>query len=118
MILDFSTDILEGRVYCYSLAATPKTLKSLRRFHFPLVAQCMLISWHCQMQRVGPGTLIMACRFGYPEFRTNLHSISLLAIPSASDTRSISLDFEDFVFGTSWPKIYNSAMFQPFSLLL
>jgi len=40
---------------------------------------------------------------------TGLHSPALLTIPSTSHTRSVALDFEDFVFGTSWAKIFNSA---------
>ena len=42
------------------------------------------------------------CRWG-------LHSPALITIPFTSDVRSVSLDFEDFVFGTDWPQIFNSA---------
>jgi len=38
-----------------------------------------------------------------------LHSPALLTIPPTSHTRSVTLDFEDFVFGTSWAEIFNSA---------
>jgi len=41
--------------------------------------------------------------------RSGLHSPALITIPFTSDVRSISLDFEDFVFGTDWPQIFNSA---------
>ena len=40
---------------------------------------------------------------------TGLHSSALLTIPPASHTRSVTLDFEDFVYGTSWSQIFNSA---------
>ena len=40
---------------------------------------------------------------------TGLHSAALLTIPPTSHTQSVSLDFEDFVFGTSWTQIFNSA---------
>ena len=39
-----------------------------------------------------------------PPDYTGLHSPALLTIPPTSHTRSISLDFEDFAFGTSWTK--------------
>ena len=42
-----------------------------------------------------------------PNFRAYLHSSALLTIHLTSHTQSISLDFEDFVFGTSWTQIYN-----------
>ena len=41
--------------------------------------------------------------------RTGLHSPALLTIPLTSHTRSVGLDFEDFVFGTSWTQIFHSA---------
>jgi hypothetical protein len=37
-----------------------------------------------------------------PDCRTGLHSPALLTIPLTSHIRSVSLDFEDFAFGTSW----------------
>ena len=40
---------------------------------------------------------------------TGLHSPALLTIPPTSHTQSVSLDFEDFVFGMSWTQIFNSA---------
>jgi WD40 repeat protein len=40
---------------------------------------------------------------------TGLNSPALLTIPPTSHTRSVTLDFEDFVFGTSWTEIFNSA---------
>ena len=43
------------------------------------------------------------------DYRTGLHSPALLTIPPTSHTRSVTLDFEDFVFGTSWAEIFNSA---------
>ena len=39
--------------------------------------------------------------------RTGLHSPALLTIPPTSHVRSVSLDFEHFVFGNSWPQIFN-----------
>jgi WD40 repeat protein len=44
-----------------------------------------------------------------PDCCTGLHSPALLTIPPTSHTRSISLDFEDFAFGTSWTQIFSSA---------
>jgi WD40 repeat protein len=44
-----------------------------------------------------------------PDCRVGLHSPALLAIPLTSSIRQVSLDFEDFVFGTSWTQIFNSA---------
>jgi len=41
--------------------------------------------------------------------RSGLHSPALITIPPTSDVRSVSLDFEDFVFGTDWPQIFKSA---------
>ena len=38
---------------------------------------------------------------------TGLNSPALLTIPQTSHTRSIALDFEDFVFGTSWAEVFN-----------
>jgi WD40 repeat protein len=43
-----------------------------------------------------------------PHCRTGLHSPSLLTIPLTSHIPSVSLDFEDFAFGTSWSQIFNS----------
>ena len=40
--------------------------------------------------------------------RTGLHSPALLTIPPTSHTRSVALNFEDFVFGTSWTQMFNS----------
>ncbi len=39
---------------------------------------------------------------------TGLHSPALLTIPPTSHTRLVALNFEDFVFGTSWTQIFNS----------
>ena len=41
--------------------------------------------------------------------RAGLHSPAVLTIPLTSRNRSVSLDFDDFAFGTSWSQIYNSA---------
>jgi len=41
-----------------------------------------------------------------PDCRAGLHSPALLTIPPTSHTRSVSLDFEDFAFGTSWTQIF------------
>ena len=38
--------------------------------------------------------------------RPGLHSPALLTIPLTSDSRSVSLDFNDFSFGTSWTQIF------------
>ena len=43
-----------------------------------------------------------------PTCRAYLHSSSLLTIHLTSHTQSVSLDFEDFVFGDSWTEIYNN----------
>ena len=42
-----------------------------------------------------------------PDCCTGLHSAALLTIPPTASTRSVSLDFDDFVFGASWTKIFN-----------
>ena len=42
------------------------------------------------------------------ECRAGLHSPALLTIPRTSDVRSVSLDFDDFNFGTSWTRIFNA----------
>ena len=42
------------------------------------------------------------------DIRTSLHSPALLTIPLASRNRSVSLDFDDFAFGTSWTQIFQS----------
>ena len=40
-----------------------------------------------------------------PDCRTGLHSPALLTIPVTSNVRSISLDFTDCAFGTSWTQV-------------
>ena len=44
-----------------------------------------------------------------PDCRTSLHAPSLFTISLTPDIQSVSLDFEDFTFGTSWTQILNSA---------
>ena len=44
-----------------------------------------------------------------PDCRVGLHSTALMTIPETSHVRSVSLDFDDFAFGTSWTLIFNSA---------
>ena len=44
-----------------------------------------------------------------PDCRIGLHSPALLTIPPTSHIRSVSLNFEDFAFGTSWTQIFNTA---------
>ena len=44
-----------------------------------------------------------------PDCRWGLHSPTLITIPLTSHLRPVSLDFEDFAFGTDWPQIFNSA---------
>ena len=44
-----------------------------------------------------------------PDCRLGLHSPALLTIPLTSHFRSVSLNFEDFAFGTSWTQIFNTA---------
>ena len=39
--------------------------------------------------------------------RTGLHSPARLTIPLVSRIRSVSLDFDDFTFGTSWDQIFS-----------
>jgi len=43
-----------------------------------------------------------------PDCRTGLHPPAVLTIPPTSNTRSVTLDFDDFVFGTSWTQVFNS----------
>ena len=43
------------------------------------------------------------------DFRSGLHSSALLTIPPTSHTRSVALEFGDFMFGTSWTQMFNSA---------
>src|SRR5258706_220726 len=43
------------------------------------------------------------------DIRTSLHSPALLTLPLTSRNRSVSLDFDDFAFGTSWTQIFESA---------
>jgi len=40
--------------------------------------------------------------------RAGLHSPALLTIPLTSHKRSVSLDFDDFVFGTSWTQMFKN----------
>ena len=42
-----------------------------------------------------------------PDCRRGLHSPALLTIPRESDIRSVSLNFDNFAFGTSWAHIFN-----------
>ena len=44
-----------------------------------------------------------------PDCRTGLHSPALLTIPLASKIRSVSLDFTEFAFGTSWTQVFKCA---------
>jgi len=41
--------------------------------------------------------------------RVGLHSPALFTIPLTSPVRSVSLQFEEFTFGTSWTQIFNTA---------
>jgi len=41
--------------------------------------------------------------------REGLHSPAIMTIPLTSHDRSVSLDFDDFAFGTSWSQIFKSA---------
>ena len=41
--------------------------------------------------------------------RRGLHSPALITIPHTSNIRSVTLDFEDFAFGTAWTRIFNGA---------
>ena len=47
--------------------------------------------------------------------RESVHSPAVMTIPLTSRNRSVSLDFDDFAFGTSWGQIFKSA---PFSRLV
>ncbi len=40
---------------------------------------------------------------------TTIHSPTLMTIPLTSHNRSVSLDFDDIAFGTSWTQIFKSA---------
>ncbi len=44
-----------------------------------------------------------------PDCRTGLNSSARMTIPLTSRNRSVSLDFHDFAFGTSWTQILNNA---------
>ena len=44
------------------------------------------------------------------DIRTGVHSPALLTIPLTSRDRSVSLDFDDFAFGTSWTQIFRSTV--------
>ncbi len=44
-----------------------------------------------------------------PGCRAGLHSPALLTIPTISDIRSVSLDFTDSAFGTSWTHVFKRA---------
>ena len=44
-----------------------------------------------------------------PDCRAGLHSPALLTMPPTSRTRSVSLNFDNFAFGTSWTQIFNNA---------
>ena len=44
------------------------------------------------------------------DLRTSVHSPALLTIPLTSCNRSVSLDFDDFAFGTSWTQIFKRAV--------
>ena len=41
--------------------------------------------------------------------RSGIHSPVFIILPLTSHARVVSLDFEDFAFGTAWPQIFNSA---------
>ena len=43
-----------------------------------------------------------------PGCRVGLRSSALLTLPRDSDVRSVSLNFDNFAFGTSWAQIYNN----------
>ena len=45
-----------------------------------------------------------------PDIRTTVHSPAILTIPLTSRNRSVSLDFGDFDFGTSWTQIFKNAV--------
>ena len=40
--------------------------------------------------------------------RVSVHSPAVMTIPLSSRNRSVSLDFADFAFGTSWSQIFKS----------
>jgi len=46
--------------------------------------------------------------------RGGLHSPALITLPPTSHGRTVSLDFEDFAFGTAWTEVFNSAQRYPF----
>src|SRR5258708_966825 len=46
---------------------------------------------------------------GPPDCRTGPHSSALLTTPPTSSIRSVSLNFEDFTFGTSWTQNFKGA---------
>jgi len=44
-----------------------------------------------------------------PDWRTRIHSPARLTIYLGSPTQPVSLDFEDFAFGTEWMQIFTGA---------
>jgi hypothetical protein len=77
----------------------------------PLLTQSILIIVHHQTQNVGSETQRVAYYIGYPQIvvQACIYSSALLTIPVTSALRSVSLDFEDFAFGTSWTQNFNYA---------
>ena len=45
------------------------------------------------------------------EFRRGVHSPAVMTIPLTSRKGTVSLDFDDFAFGTSWSQIFKSGPF-------
>ena len=45
------------------------------------------------------------------ECRKSVHSPAIMTIPLTSRKGNVSLDFDDFAFGTSWSRILKSAPF-------
>ena len=44
-----------------------------------------------------------------PDCRIGLHSLAVITIPFICDIRPVSLDFNEFAYGTAWTQIFNSA---------
>ncbi len=45
------------------------------------------------------------------EYRKRVHSPAVMTIPRTSRRGTVTLDFDDFAFGTSWSQIFKSATF-------
>src|SRR5258706_85729 len=99
-----------GAVCCLLSRWAAHHLRILRPHHSNLGCG----EWYCSRKSSqGPcGHGVVRCllsRWVPHDCRQGLHSPAVLTIPLTSRIRSVSLDFDDFAFGTSWTQIFNSA---------